>query len=95
MTADEILDNVTHVREPDDNTRALCGRPRPIESLSHRHYRIGMTVPRDIIIAGRQRLAVNRAASIRDGIDTLPHPVCPACAEAFARAPLDTGTADE
>lgn len=80
--------SVTHIRQKDDQTRALCGEAKPIESLSFRHVWIARMMPRDIVEAydsHKNRIEINRADSIRDGIDTLPNPVCVECLTEFVR----------
>ena len=71
------MTDVTHIRRPDHS--AFCGLERPIESLSLRHWQIAASQDVDIIAAGVQKVAVDRADAIRDGVRTLPHPVCEAC----------------
>lgn len=79
-----MSENVTHIRCAPD--RSFCGLTPPVESLSLLHWQIATSDAADIIIAGRQRVPVDRAAAIRDGVQTLPHPVCEACAQAALEA---------
>lgn len=83
--------SVTHVRTPDHQNRTLCGVTSFAESLSYRHFYIAETVADDPIEAYdsyRVSVPINRAASIRDGVQTLPHPVCQKCRDAFHAAPV-------
>ena len=71
------MTDVTHIRRPDHS--AFCGIEKPIESLSLRHWLIADSSEVDIIRAGVGQVPVDRADAIRDGVRTLPHPVCEAC----------------
>ena len=70
------MSDVTHIRRTP--TRAFCG-VAPVESLSLRHWRIAYSSEVDIIKAGVGQVPVDRADAIRDGVNSLPHPVCEAC----------------
>lgn len=70
------MTDVTHIRR--SPTQSYCGAP-PVESLSLRHWQIAASSEADIIIAGIGRVPVDRADAIRDGVQTLPNPVCAAC----------------
>jgi len=72
--------DVTHIRRTP--TLAFCGIAKPVESLSLRHWLIADSSEVDIIRAGVGQVPVDRADAIRDGVRTLPHPVCAACAKA-------------
>lgn len=76
--------DVTHVRRPGDQ-HAFCGIGVPNESLSLRHWQIAASTDVDIIVAGIGKVPVDRADAIRDGVNTLPHPVCTACAALASR----------
>lgn len=78
------MTDVTHIRRPD--LSSFCGLEKPIESLSLRHWQIAASQEVDIIIAGMGRVPVDRADAIRDGVRTLPNPVCVACAKAVREA---------
>ena len=54
--------------------------------LSLRHWQIAASSDVDIIAAGVQKVAVDRADAIRDGVNSLPHPVCRACEQAAREA---------
>lgn len=72
----------THIRRPDHTS--WCGLTQPVESLSLRHWLIASSTETDIIDtydSHQRRVPVDRAAAIRDGVETLPHPVCQACIE--------------
>ena len=59
-----------------------------LQTYSYRHVLIGYTYETDIVVRnrkGRFREDVDRADAIRDGIETLPEPICAACAAEFAR----------
>jgi len=73
------MTDATHIRRTPEVS--FCG-VRPVESLSLRHWQIAASSEVDIIIAGMGRVPVDRADAIRDGVRTLPHPVCEACAKA-------------
>lgn len=73
------MTDVTHIRRTP--TLAFCG-VAPVESLSLKHWLIAASSEVDIIRAGVQRFAVDRADAIRDGVRTLPHPVCEQCVAA-------------
>lgn len=70
------MSDVTHIRRTP--TLAFCG-VAPVESLSLRHWQIAASSDVDIIKAGVGQVPVDRADAIRDGVRTLPHPVCEAC----------------
>ena len=72
------MTDVTHIRRTP--SVAFCG-VAPVESLSLRHWRIADSTEVDIITAGVGQVPVDRADAIRDGVRTLPHPVCEACIE--------------
>lgn len=74
------MTDVTHIRRPDHT--AFCGLQTPVESLSLRHWQIATSRDVDIIRAGVGQVPVDRADAIRDGVRTLPNPVCEACATA-------------
>lgn len=74
------MTDVTHIRRPDHS--AFCGIAKPVESLSLRHWQIAASQDVDIIRAGVQKVPVDRADAIRDGVRTLPHPVCQQCVAA-------------
>ena len=71
------MTDVTHIRRTDHT--AFCGLAKPVESLSLRHWQIAASSAVDIIRAGVGQVPVDRADAIRDGVRTLPHPVCEAC----------------
>ena len=73
------MTDLTHIRRTP--TLAFCG-VAPVESLSLRHWQIAASGDVDIIRAGVGQVPVDRADAIRDGVRTLPHPVCAACAKA-------------
>lgn len=77
----------THIRAEHDNSRSLCRLTKPNESLSYQHYRIGMSEEEDVVFvhdsSKTERVPVDRRAAIRDGIETLPNPVCRLCATEF------------
>lgn len=83
MTARDS-DGLTHIRCAPGYS--FCGLTPPVESLSLLHWQIATSDAADIIIAGCQRVPVDRAAAIRDGVQTLPHPVCEVCAQAAREA---------
>ena len=70
------MTDVTHIRRTP--TVAFCG-VAPVESLSLRHWQIAASSDVDIIRAGVGQVPVDRADAIRDGVRTLPNPVCEAC----------------
>ena len=70
------MTDVTHIRRTP--SVAFCG-VAPVESLSLRHWLIADSSEVDIIRAGVGQVPVDRADAIRDGVRTLPHPVCEAC----------------
>ena len=76
------MTDVTHIRRPDHT--AFCGLQTPVESLSLRHWQIASSRDVDIIKAGVGQVPVDRAEAIRDGVHTLPHPVCPQCVAAVS-----------
>lgn len=73
------MTDVTHIRRTP--SLAFCG-VKPVESLSLRHWQIADSSDVDIIRAGVGQVPVDRADAIRDGVRTLPNPVCEQCAAA-------------
>ena len=73
------MTDVTHIRRTP--SVAFCGI-QPVESLSLRHWQIAASSEVDIIRAGVGQVPVDRADAIRDGVMSLPHPVCEACVAA-------------
>lgn len=70
------MTDVTHIRRTP--SLAFCG-VAPVESLSLRHWQIAASSDVDIIRAGVGQVPVDRADAIRDGVNSLPNPVCEAC----------------
>lgn len=82
---------VTHIRGGDRRCVPLCGAVgRGVESLSLVHYQLAYMVERDLVEAydsQKRMVLIDRQASVRDGIETLPHPLCRTCTRLAAGLP--------
>ena len=78
---------MTHIRTPDRRCLPLCGAA-PSESISLMHWQMAYTTQADLVEAydsEKRRVLIDRKASILDGVEKLPHPLCADCA-ALAQA---------